>query len=155
VQFEKDILAWLEGGMQGPPPPEPAFPDGLKPISVQSKPTGKGAIVGQAKGSGLDIELWRLDPPASRPLIGACADTDDALSLFASGKSSFHGKDNDFEGTGTRGNAFGDQGKANVTGNGGSKYRYSWLFRLNDRCYVPDDGPPACLLDSSTLRARN
>jgi hypothetical protein len=73
------------------------------------------------------------------------------LVHFASGKASFHGKDNDFEGTGTRGNAFGDQGKANVTGNGGSKYRSSWLFRVNDRCHLPDDGPPACLLDSSTL----
>jgi len=155
VQWEEDILAWLQGGMVGAPPAEPAFPDGLKPISVQTKVTGKGAIVASAKESGLDIEPWRLDPPASRPLIGPCTDTDDANSLFASGTGSFHGKDNDFDGTGTKGNAFGDQGKANVASGGGSEYRYSWLFRLNDRCYVPDDGPPACLLDSSRLQARN
>jgi hypothetical protein len=153
VQWEGDILAWLEGGMVGAPPAEPAFPDGLKPIPVQTKATGKGAIVASARGSGLYVELWGLEDDP--PFVGPCTDTDDGDGLFAKGTMRFQGKDNDFDGSGTRGNAFGDQGRATVTDTHGDKYRYSWLFRLNDRCYTPDDGPPVCLIDTSTLRARN
>ena len=153
VQWEEDILTWLEGGMVGPPPADPPFPDGLEPISVQTKATGKGAIVAQAKGSGLYVELWELE--SNPPLIGPCTDTDDGAGLFATGTMRFHGKDNDFDATGTRGNAFGDQGRAAVTDGAGDTYRYTWLFRLNDRCYEPDEGPPKCLIDTSTLQARN
>ena len=153
VQWEEDILAWLVGGQVGPPPPEPAFPDGSEAISVQTKVTGKGAVVAQARGSGLSIELWPLN--ANPPLVGPCTDTDEAGSPFATGQMSFHGKDNDFDVSGTRGNAFGDQGRAMVTDGAGDTYRYSWLFRLNDRCYAPEDGPPACLIDTATLQARN
>lgn len=153
VDFENAIADWIDDGMVDPFPPEPTFPDGIKDISTQSKVTGKGAIVGQAKGSGLVAELWDLED--NPPLIGPCTDTDDGEGLFADGTGSFHGKDNDFDGTGTRGNAFGDQGRATVTDDGGNSYQYSWLFRINDRCYAPEDGPPACLMDTATLRARN
>jgi hypothetical protein len=150
IQFEKDIAFWIDNG--GAFPNEPAFPAGSKPIPVQTKATGKGAIVASARGSGLSVELWTRDNDP--PLVGPCTDTDDEGSLFAAGTMRFQGKDNDFDVSGTRGNAFGDQGKANVTGDSG-KYMYSWLFRLNDHCYMPDGGPPACLIDTSTLRARN
>lgn len=153
VDFENAIINWIADGMVDPFPDEPAFEDGIKDIAVQTKVTGKGAIVGQAKGSGLYIELWDLED--NPPIVGPCTDTDGGDGLFAKGTGSFHGKDNDLEGTGTRGNAFGDQGRASVTDGSGNGYQYSWLFRLNDRCYAPDDGPPACLLDTSTLRARN
>jgi hypothetical protein len=154
VAFEEDLVDWINGGFQGPPPAEPAFPEGFDTITVQQKETGKGAIVALAKGSGLVIELWELDAEADRPFVGPCLDTDDKLNRVARGTTTFRGNDNDLEGSGTRGNAFGDQGNANVSANG-DRYRYSWKFHLNDRCYAPEDGPPACLIDRAKLQKRN
>ena len=153
VAFEEAIFDWIMGGFQGPPPAEPEFPMGFDPIMVQEKETGKGAIVALAKGSGLVIELWELDEEADRPFVGPCLDTDDKLTRVARGKTSLRGNDNDLFGSDTRGNAFGDQGKATLSGNG-DRYRYSWKFHINSRCYAPEDGPPRCLIDRAKLQKR-
>lgn len=152
VQWENDLIAWLEGGQVGEPPPEPVFPDGFDGISVQAKQTGQGAIVALVKGSDLNLELWNIDSEENRPLVGPCTDTDDDGSFFAAGTVSFQSNDNDLFGSGTRGNSFGDQGKGDVTDADGNEYSYSWKFHINDRCYEPDDGPPACLIDTATLK---
>lgn len=154
VAWENAVIAWLEGGMVDPPPPEPEFPEGFDPISVQEKVTGQGAVVGHANGSDLTIELWNFDSEENRPLVGPCTDTDDDGSFFASGTTSYKGNDNDLFGSDTRGNAFGDQGKADVTDGEGNDYRYSWKFHINSKCYAPEDGPPACLIQRSKLQAR-
>lgn len=153
VDFEEAILAWIDSDFAGPPPPEPAFPLGFDPIMVQEKETPKGAIVSLAKGSGLVIELWELDNEADRPFVGPCLDTDDRHTRFARGKTRFQGQDNDLFASGTRGNAFGDRGQANVVHNGDG-YRYTWRFRVNDRCYTPEDGPPKCLIETAKLQKR-
>lgn len=154
VDFENAVIAWLEGGMADPFPDEPVFPDGFDGVSAMLIETGQGAVVASAKGSGLTIELWHLDAEEDRPLVGPCTDTDDGSTLFADGTASMRAHDNDLFGSGTRGNAFGDFFKADVVAADGTEYSYSHRFHVNDRCYQPEDGPPACLIETSTLRAK-
>jgi hypothetical protein len=154
VNFENAVIAWLEGGMVGDFPDEPMFPEGFVGLSAMTKETGQGAVVASLSGSGLMIELWHLDAEENRPLVGPCTDTDDEATLFADGTASVRGHDNDLFGSGTRGNAFGDFFQADVIDADGNEYSYSRRFHVNDRCYQPDDGPPACLIETSTLRAK-
>jgi hypothetical protein len=152
VAWEAAFLAWLEGGEVGPEPPLPEFPGGLDPIAIQAHETAQGAVIYLAKGSGLTMELWEMD--ADAPLIGPCTDTDDAMHRIAVGTGSYLGNDNDLFGSETRGNAFGDRGQGYLTDDAGNAYRYAWLFHINSRCYAPEDGPPACLLELATLQPR-
>jgi hypothetical protein len=152
VAWEVAVLAWLEGGEVGDRPLEPEFPTGLDPIAIQAHETGQGAVIYLAKGSGLTIELWELE--ADAPLIGPCTDTDGAMHRVALGTASYQGNDNDLFGSDTRGNAFGDRGQGYLTDDAGNAYRYAWLFHVNSRCYAPEDGPPACLLELATLQPR-
>ncbi len=152
VAWEEDFLAWLEGGAAGDPPEAPAEPEGFDVVSFRQKETGKGAVVQQFKGSRLSVEIWELD--ADAPGIGPCTDTDDAMHLIGSGTARFIGNDNDLFGSGTRGNAFGDRGRANIVDDDGNHLRYSWWFHVNSRCHASDVAPPACFLEGSTLRAR-
>jgi hypothetical protein len=154
VAFENAIAAWLEGGMVDPFPDEPTFSDGRELVQLSSVLTKKGALVGQVNEQDLYIEVWSQDSPEDRPLVGPCTDTDDGGSLFATGRTSYHANDNDFFGSGTRGNSFGDRGKANLVDADGNEYNYSWRFHTNSKCYAPDDGPPACLSDVGTLTAK-
>lgn len=151
IAFEEAVVAWLESG--GAFPEEPAFTDGFELISGKTKVTGQGAVVASINARGLHIELWVLDAPEDRPFVGPCLDTDDANTMFGSGTSTLQGRDNDFDNSGTRGNSFGERGRANVSGDSGD-YAYSWKFHLNSKCYTPEDGPPSCLLDTATLRAK-
>jgi hypothetical protein len=148
IAFEQWIL---DGAI--PPPPGPGFEfDGIAPIAVQSKMVGDGVIVNLAKGSNLHTELWALDDPEDLG-VGPCTDTDDKMEKFAVGTSSWQGNDNDSFGSDTRANAFGDRGRASLTGEAdGQSYTYTHRFHINSRCYVPEAGPPACLLESSSLR---
>ncbi len=148
VAFEE----WILGGEIGAPP-GPGFQfEGIDPIAVQSKTVGDGVIVNLAKGSNLPTELWVLDDPVDLG-VGPCTDTDDKMEMFAEGTSSWQGNDNDLFGSDTRGNAFGDRGKASLTGvEDGQSYTYTHRFHINSRCYEPEAGPPACLLDSASLR---
>ena len=152
VAFEEAFLAWLEGGEVGDPPVGPVEPEGFDPVAFQAKETGQGAIVQSFKASGLAVEIWELD--ADAPLIGPCTDTDDANHLIGSGTASFIANDNDLFGSGTRGNAFGDRGFADIEDDEGNAFRYSWIFHVNSECLAPDDGPPACLIEDSSLQPR-
>jgi hypothetical protein len=147
IAFEE----WILGGEVGPPP-GPGFQfAGIDPIAIQEIMVGDGVMVGLAKGSNLHTELWELDDPADLG-VGPCTDTDDKMEMFADGTSRYQGNDNDLFVSDTRGNAFGDRGVASLTGADGESYTYTHRFHLNSRCYVPEFGPPACLLDSATLR---
>ena len=150
VQSENDFIAWLEGGMVGDPPDPPlgtltGFPDGLEPVRFQAKETGKGALVYSVNEDDLYIELWEMDDNPGN--VGPCLDTDGTEASLASGTTTYQAQDNDLFGTGTRGNAFGNRGRAEL-GGGGS---YTWRFHVNSRCYAPEEGPPACLLDVGEL----
>jgi hypothetical protein len=140
--------------MVDPFPDQPVFPDGDVSVTVMVNDTGQGALVASVKASGLAIELWRLDAEDDRPFVGPCTDTDDELTLFADGTASVRGNDNDLFGSQTRGNAFGDFFQADVADADGNEYSYSHRFHVNSRCYQPEAGPPACLIESNTLRAK-
>lgn len=148
IAFEEWIL---DGAV--PPPPGPGFEfEGIDPIAVQSKMVGDGVVVQLAKGSNLHTELWVLDDPEDLG-AGPCTDTDDKDEKFAEGTGRWQGNDNDLFASDTRGNAFGDRGTASLTGVAdGQSYTYSHRFHINSRCYEPEAGPPACLLESGTLR---
>ncbi len=151
--FENAVIAWLQGGMVGDPPePPPDYP-GDEAVTVLLKDTGQGALVGHINEKALGIEIWTLDSPENRPLVGPCTDTDDDGAFLASGTTSFHSNDNDVDFSGTRSNAFGDWGTASLTDRDGNPYSYSWHFHVNSRCYAPEGSPPACLIEMGTLTA--
>ena len=152
VAYEEAFLAWLEGGEVGDPPEPPVEPEGFNPVAFMEKETGQGAVVQSFKAAGLVVEIWELD--AGAPLVGPCTDTDDAMHLIGTGTAGFIANDNDLFGSGTRGNAFGDRGVANIEDDEGNRFRYSWLFHVNSECFAPEDGPPACLIEDSSLQAR-
>ena len=142
----REFCDWI-AAPAGPPPARAI-------VTAQVKETGQGALVAQLKASDLYIEMWQFDEDPS-PLIGPCEDIAEQLAdpdaqPFAVGTTSFHGHNNDLEESETRGTAFGDRGSAALTGQDGTEYSYSWRFHLNHRCHV-DAGPPACLVESSSL----
>ena len=152
VAWEEAFIDWLEGGEVGDPPEFPGAPDGFDPVRIQETETGQGALVQLLRGSNLTIELWEMDPDA--PLIGPCTDTDDTLNRIATGTATLMNNDNDLFGSGTRGNAFGNQGLAFLEGEDGTLYKYSFRFHVNSACHTTADGEPACVIDSSTLQIR-
>lgn len=152
--FEAALIDRIEGGFVGASPEEPAFPDGIELISGKTKATDQGAAMASIKARGLHIGLWELDAPEDLGLAGPCLDTDDANTMSASGASTLQGHDNDFDFSGTRGNSFGERGRASVMDDNGADWAYSWKLNLNSKCYTPDDGPPSCLLETATLAAR-
>jgi hypothetical protein len=152
IAFEEALIDWLEGGEVGEPPEPPADPEGFDLVSFQQLETGQGAVVQLFKASGLYVEIWEMD--ADAPLVGPCTDTDDAMHLIGSGTARFIANDNDLFFSDTRANAFGDRGIANISDDEGNRFRYSWMFHINSRCFAPEDGPPACLIQRSSLQAR-
>jgi hypothetical protein len=154
VDYEHAFLAWLEAGEIGEPPPQPVVAPGRDLVSVKAQETGQGALVGHITGNDLYIEVWHLDSPGNRPLVGPCTDTDDDASFFASGTTSYKSIDNDVFFSGTRSNSFGDQGRADLTAGNGDEYSYQWKFHLNSSCYAPMDGPPSCLILHRSLTAK-
>lgn len=159
VQFEQDALAWeaahgddfeawIEAGNDPadfvPQPPEPpAGPEGLKPVEFKQKETGQGAVVEQIRARNHAIELWRLDEGS--PLVGPCLDTP-TETLVATGTVDVSVHFNDVAETGTRSGTYTEKGKAKLVRPDGSKFSYSFHFHVNDRCHVPEDGPPSCLI---------
>ena len=144
----REFCDWI-AAPSGPPPAREV-------VTAQLKETGQGALVGRLRATDLYIEMWRFDEDPS-PLIGPCEDiakqlADPDAEPFAVGTATYHANDNDFAVSGTRGNAFGDRGSAALTGQDGTEYAYTWRFHINDRCHV-DAGPPACLVESSSLRS--
>lgn len=151
IADELAFLAWLEGGEVGPPPePTAEEPEGVELVPLSFVETGQGAIVFSLHARDVPMEVWTLDEGAA--LVGPCTDTDDSEGPYATGTAQFRVNDNDLEASGTRGNAFGDHGHATLTTADGTTVRAHWRFHVNDRCYAPDDGPPACLIEFVELR---
>ena len=154
MAWEHEVADWVAGGFNGPPPPEPEFTPGIELVSIKLQETGQGAIVGHISESDLYMEVWTLDDPENQFGVGPCTDTDDQGTFLASGSTSYKGQDNDVFGSRTRGNSFGNQGKASLTDTGGNDWSYKWKFHLNYSCHVPEFGPPACLSEPGTLTAK-
>lgn len=151
VADELAFLAWLEGGEVGPPPePTAEEPEGIELATVSLIETGQGAIVHTVRAKGIVMEVWTLDEGAA--LVGPCTDTDDSEAPYATGTAQFRYNDNDLFASGTRGNAFGDHGHAVLTTADGDTLHAHWRFHVSDRCYAPDDGPPACLIQFVRLQ---
>jgi hypothetical protein len=149
IQWVSDFDDWVAGGQVGPEPPFPddppgGFPEGEKLILIQSKETGKGAIVEHLRGKKLYSEIWPMveDPPG----IGPCTDTNAADTPLV-GTGSWMNQDNELLGSGSRGNAFGGWGQIRADG-----HTYKWRFHTNSRCYTPEDGPPRCERYRSSFR---
>ena len=137
-------------GFEGEFPPfEPPRPDGIDSFVVMQKVTGKGAIVDSARGSNVHIELWRQgeEPPG----VGPCTDTMGVTEPFATGTGMARANDNDLEGSGTRGNAFGNHVVATLSTADGSPFHYHSRFHLNSRCHGGEFEPPSCLLEWTKL----
>jgi hypothetical protein len=154
AQWTIDYEAWLEGGEVGPEPPFPdepvgGFPEGNDPILTQIKETGQGALVRHQRAKGLVAEIWPMVEDASG--VGPCTDTDAGDTPLV-GTGRYHGNDNDLFASGTRGNAYGDRGTITGQDADGNRFTYSWRFHVNSRCYAPEDGPPACLIATSSFR---
>lgn len=143
----RDFCDWVAG----PPGPPPV----IAPITAQVKETGQGALVGRFSAD-VYIEVWRFDENPS-PLVGPCEDiavqlADPDAEPFAWGTAAWQGNDNDVFGTGTRGNAFGDRGRADLVDPDGTEWDYSWLFHVNSQCAAPG-GWPSCLVERARLSA--
>jgi hypothetical protein len=146
----RDFCDWLPEGPEPPSGPPPV----LEPVVTRGVTTGKGAIVTGFEAQDLYIELWDISG-ITEP-IGPCEDIQDQLDAggkpWATGTADVRFKDNDFFYTETRGNAFGDRTKAMVTDQEGNTYSYRNVFRVNQQCNAPEDGPPACLVDNFQLK---
>ena len=132
------------------PPDEPPRPDGIAPVTVQQKETGKGAIVESVRGKDIPTELWRQveNPPG----VGPCTDTADATEPFATGTSMVKSNDNNLFDSPSRNTSFGNHVKASLTDVDGNSFVYDSRFHLNFRCNAPEFGPPACLIDRTSIR---
>lgn len=153
IQWSIDFDEWVDGGEVGPEPefpPDPAsgFAEGNDPIRIQEKVTGQGALVWHMNAKGLDAEIWPMvDDPF---FVGPCTDSRANGGLV--GTAQVQGNDNDVFVSGTRGNSWGDRGTIMARDADGEPHKYSWRFHTNDRCYVPEDGPPRCLIEQSSLK---
>ncbi len=132
------------------PPPEPPRPEGIVAFRRQSKETGKGAIVESVKGSNVPTELWRQDE--NPPGVGPCTDTLGQTDAFATGTSMARSNDNNLFDAPGRNTSFGNSMKASLTDAAGNNLVYQARFHLNFRCNAPEFGPPACLIETNTIR---
>lgn len=139
---------WLAEG-EGPPP-------AIETVQGRLNVTGSGAAVGSIDAD-LYIELWQFDEDPS-PLIGPCEDIQDQLDAgsgpWATGTVRWKAKTNNLFESDSRPNTFGDRSTAVLTDQAGNTWDYRNVFRLNTRCNAPDEAPPACLVDNSSLRQR-
>ena len=165
VQYEEDVLEWdtdhlddffewIDEGNDPaefePQPPELVpFPDGDQLVSVKQITTGKGAIVEQVRGRDLGIEIWQLDEGA--PGVGPCLDTA-SETVVGTGTAVLRANDNDLDASGTRGAAFGNAVSAQAVNEEGDAFSYISRFHFSDRCYIPEAGPPACLIERNVVR---
>lgn len=88
------------------------------------------------------------DPPG----VGPCTDTRKSATPWT-GTARVQGNDNDVLVSETRGNDFSDSGRVSVS-RYGKRAVSSWRFHVNDRCYQPEDGAPACLVERSSFKVR-
>lgn len=126
---------------------EGADVDGVPIASI--RPVRSGAVVGHVNGRGLSVELWQLDEDPT--LDDPCADTDDTDEPLAIGSASFRAQGSDLAATGSRADTFSYTGRAALTSVDGIQQHLWWRFHVNDRCHLPETGPPACLVDRVRL----
>ena len=93
------------------PPPEAPYVPGIKDITIQEKVTGKGALVSHMKGSGLLAEIWPMVDDL--PGVGPCLDTNASSTPWV-GTARVQGNDTEVFVSETRGNSWGDSGRATV-----------------------------------------
>ena len=143
----EDFCAW--DGESPPPVVDDAVPATLNV-------TGSGDAVGSID-TDLYIELWEFDENPS-PLIGPCEDIQEQLEAgtgpWATGVARWKAKTNNLFESEPRSNTFGDRTTAVVTDQEGDTWTYRNVFRLNFSCNFPENAPPTCLVDNSTLRRR-
>lgn len=147
LQFEADVIAWIEGGEVGEPPEYPGDPEPHAPLTGQRIETRSGAAVVRVSADDLHVEVWAFDDgivDEETLGVGPCLDTDEADTLLASGTASWLVMDNDRYGSGTRGNPWRDHVEATVTGEGGTwtwtvDFRFVWpryaeepMFRVRE-----------------------
>lgn len=146
------FFAWLDAGndpaqFEPPMPVGPPEVDGMVDVQIKQVATKQGATVELIKAKNLPIELWALDSFGPGP----CTDTA-SEQLIGAGTATIHRNDNDVMGSGTRGNAFGDWLKADLTTPAGDQIRYSTRFHINSRCHAEGEfAPPSCLVERITL----
>lgn len=124
------------------------------PVSATLNVTGSGDAVGSIDAD-LYIEIWEFDENPS-PLIGPCEDIQQQLEAgsgpWATGTARWKAKTNNFFESEPRSNTFGDRTTAVVEDQDGNTWKYRNVFRLNFSCSFPEDAPPTCLVDNSSLR---
>jgi hypothetical protein len=145
----ESFCQWLADGAEGPPP-------AIDTVQGRLNVTGSGDAVGSIDAD-LYIELWEFDEDPS-PLIGPCEDIQAQLDAgtgpWATGTARWKAKTNNLFESDNRANTFGDRTTAVVTDQAGDTWDYRNVFRLNFSCNAPDDGPPSCLVDNSSLTRR-
>ncbi|MFW2384114.1 MAG: hypothetical protein ACN4GZ_20345 [Acidimicrobiales bacterium] len=169
IEAEFETIAWFESGdadeffqyldendgdptgFEGTfPPEEPPRPEGIVAFRRLSKETGKGALVESVRGTDVPTELWRQDE--NPPGVGPCTDTLGQSGPYATGTAMARANDNNLFDSPSRNTSFGNRLKATLTDNDGNKVVYSTRFHLNFRCNTPEFGPPACLIERTTIR---
>jgi hypothetical protein len=135
VQWENDVLDWIDGGEVGP---FPEFPEtaGLDPLAAAANVVAGDAVVFSLAGRDLAIELWSFDAGVFPDAIGVgpCTDSDEGGELIASGTTSWRYHDNDLQApTGFRTNAFHDSGQGALTSPDGARWTYTFSFRRTVR----------------------
>ncbi len=139
-----------QGVFPPPEPPRPARPEGIVAFRRLSKETKKGAIIESVRGSNVPTELWRQDE--NPPGVGPCTDTLGQEAAFATGTSMARSNDNNLFDSPSRNTSFGNHLRASLTDAEGNDFVYDARFQLNFRCNTPEFGPPACLIERTTIR---
>jgi hypothetical protein len=143
------FCGWLAGGPTGPPP-------AIEVVDGTLNVTGSGDAVAGIDAN-LYIEMWQFDEDPS-PLIGPCEDIqqqlDNGTGPWATGTARHKAKTNNFFGSDSRSETFGDRTTAVLTDQDGNTWHYRNLFHLNFSCNFPDEAPPSCLVEKSSLRQR-
>jgi hypothetical protein len=85
-------------------------------------------------------------------MVGPCLDTDPDGEPFATGTSTASSNDNNLMDSPSRNTSFGNHLRAKLTDAEGNNFTYDSRFHLNFRCNAPEEAPPACLIERTTIR---
>jgi hypothetical protein len=120
IIFEQQFLAWLDGGAQGDPPPEPASSQqGIAPVTFTQRTAGDVTTF-TIDGRNLPVEVWRLEDDVDG--LDCTATDGPGAALFATGIMTWH---NQRVTTPTGGGSFSVSLQGRVVGTDGQPYNYS------------------------------
>lgn len=126
IAYEQAFLAWLDGGEQGDPPPEPpSSQQGVKDVQFTQR-TAPAATTFAIEGADLPVEVWKLeDDPDGLD----CTATDGpGAALFATGAMTWRAitivTDADVQAN--------QSIEGQVVGTDGQTYRYSVRFLFGE-----------------------